>query len=118
VRPLSIWDRIVFGSIAALVGGVLGLLAAVLGAVAFDSPPAWRTVLTFSLVFFFCVGAARGPDAGFLMGEALSAIGGIGAAEAGVALGDTEGHDKPRSWRSAWLLGTWLAVVAVLTWRA
>jgi hypothetical protein len=118
VRSLSLWDRVVFGSISAIVGAVLGALAAFLAAVAFDSSPEWTRVTGFSILFFFGVGALRGPDAGFFVGQAFSAVAGIGAVEVGVASGGTEYRDEPRSWNSVWLLGVWLAVVTALAWRS
>ena len=117
MKPLSIPDRIVFGAISALIGVALGAVAALLAAVALDTSPPVRVVLIFSAAYFFCVGAVRGADAGFFVGEAMSALGAIGAAEAGMMPGNALEHDKPSAWRSIWLLGVWLLLVSFITWR-
>lgn len=75
----------------------------------------------FSVLYFFCVGAIRGPDAGFLVGEVLHAVGMAVRAEAannGVFPDQTEGEGQPRAWRSLWLVVIWLLMLAVITWHA
>jgi hypothetical protein len=117
LKSLSLWDRAVFGAISGVVGALLGLAVALLGAVAFDSAPAWRAISVFSAVYFFAMGAIRGADAGFFVGDALSAVAAVAATEVGAIPGDTERRDKPSAWGSVWSLGAWLTIVAVIAWR-
>ncbi|MDB5873639.1 MAG: hypothetical protein JWQ07_3081 [Ramlibacter sp.] len=117
MRPMSLGDRIVIGAIAGVMGAVLGLVAAFLLAFAFESPPALRPIAIFSAVFFFVIGAVRGPDAGFFVGDALSALIQIGADDHEIG-GGREGHGKPGAWSSVWLLATWGAIVLAIAWRA
>jgi hypothetical protein len=100
-----------------LSGTLIGLVVALLAAVALASPPAFLAIAIFSAAYFFCIGAVRGPDAGFFVGEALSALGVIGAAEAGAIPGEQRQDHRPSAWRSVWLLGIWLVVVVLVTWR-
>lgn len=71
-ESLTIWDRTVFGSIAAFFGAGVGVVVAV-PAMLLRDPPAYNTLIVlFSGLFVFVVGAVRGSVAGEFIGEALS----------------------------------------------
>jgi hypothetical protein len=117
LAALSVWDRIVFGALSGLVGALLGIVAGFLAAVFLDFVPFAPAAVIFSTLYFFCIGAVRGPNAGFFAGEALGVVGALGAAEAGVIPGNSLEHHQPSAWSSVWLLGVWFAIVVLLMWR-
>ena len=101
------------------IGVVLSLaLSTVLVLVLHDFPP-FAAVAIFSGLLFFCAGFIRGADAGFLVGDALSAIGVISAVETNAAdrVEELLGDDKPKAWSAVAWLTFWLLGVVLLVWR-
>lgn len=118
-RSASTWDRIVFAAIAGFFGAILGLVAGLLAAMIFGTQAGLAASVSFSVIYFSVVGAVRGPDTGFLVAEALSAIGAAirgGSASNGFIYPDPVSYG-PRAWRAVWTLVVWLCVVLVITWR-
>lgn len=115
--PLSVWDRIVFGAIAAAFGCLLGLGAALCGFFAFDGSPPVRWMVLASAVYFFAVGLVRGPEAGFLAGETLGALASVAAVEAGAVPGTFDSSQQPESWKSPALLVVWAVIMILMAWR-
>jgi ABC-type lipoprotein release transport system permease subunit len=67
----SISERILVGSVSALIGAILGLALALVVAVVWDQ---FRGIIVgVSAAYFFCVGFLKGSDAGDFAGEALGA---------------------------------------------
>jgi hypothetical protein len=118
-KPLSAWDRMVYGAIAAAFGVLLSLGACVCLLFAFSGTPPVRWIVLSSAVYFFIVGAVRGARAADLTREAATVVGGVAMAETGAIPGATGNSDSMWSaWSSPVLLCTWLALVGILTWWA
>ena len=120
VKAPSVWDRIVFGAISGVCGAILGLAAALLVAMVFRTSAGVAASVVCSTLYFFCVGFLRGPDAGFLVAEALSAAGLLVRAGTVESMGvPPEDHrDHPRNWAAPWLLLAWFVMVVLVTWRS
>jgi hypothetical protein len=116
-KPLTAWDRFIFGCISGLFGALMGLAAAIVLVLALHDITPVGSIVIFSAVYFFGVGLVRGPDAGFLAGDALTAIGVAAAVETGVAINDAPQSDQPNAWGSIWWLVIWLAGIGLLLWR-
>ena len=112
-------DRIVFGSISAAAGALLGLGAAFVAGLAIGQPPAYGPIAWFSAFYFGAVGVLRGPGAGFLAGEVLRVIWAGAQAELGRPHPSErpEQRDHPPAWHSTGLLLAWTVVVLILAWR-
>ena len=114
---LSMWDRTVYGAISSAFGCLLGLGASLCTFLVFhDCPIRWMVLV--SAVYFFFVGAVRGPDAGFVMGEALSAVTGAVASETGFVAGIQQNSQQPNSWTSPATLVAWALIMAFVAWRS
>ena len=114
---MTTWDRVVYGAIAAAFGAILGAVAAVMVAFGLHAHAIAWSIAQFSADYFFAVGFVRGPDGGFFVGDALSALAAMGAAEVGGIPSERPSAEKPDSGSSVYLLVVWLLVVAVLAWR-
>jgi hypothetical protein len=114
-------DRTAYGLISGAFGCLLGLGAALCAFFAFNhSPIGWMVLV--SGAYFSVVGALRGPDAGFVVADALSIVAGVGAAETGVVPG--AGSDslqpsshQPSSRQSPATLAGWALIMAVMAWK-
>lgn len=121
MNHVSVWERTVFGAISGLFGGILGLAAGLLAAMLFQTGAGLAAVVIFSVIYFFCIGAVRGPDAGFVAGEAFMAMSAAVrsfSASNGLIYRDPGSYDQPRAWRSVGVLVAWIGLVAVITWRS
>jgi hypothetical protein len=119
-KSFSTWDRIVYGAIAGFFGAIFGLVASLLAAMIFGTLAALSSVVIFSVIYFSLIGVVRGPDAGFLVAEALSAIGAAirgGSASNGFIYPGPVSYG-PRAWRPVWTLVVWLGLVGLITWRS
>lgn len=110
---LTLWDRIVYGGIAAMFGLTIGCGSAVL-ALRTTGHFSWN-IVRFSAVFFFLVGFVRGAFVGDFVGDALTLLFGIGAAEAGIAPSGLKG---PQGRQAIVLIVVYVAWVVVLALRA
>nr|WP_295785233.1 hypothetical protein [Rhodoferax sp.] len=110
---LTLWDRLVYGSIAAMFGLVIGCGSALLAFFAVGHS-SWNIVL-FSAVFFFLVGFVRGAFVGDFVGDTLTLLFGIGATEVDVAPTDLKG---PQGRLAIGLIVVYAACVLVLVGRA
>jgi hypothetical protein len=117
---LTSWDRVVYGVIAALFGSLLGLGAALCLFFVFYDGLSFPWMVLVSAVYFFVIGAIRGPDAGFIVGEAFSAITGVAAAEAGFAANTAPSANSQQSstWKSPVLLALWVLIMLFVAWKA
>ena len=118
LKPLTVSDRLVYGAIAAAFGVLLGLGASLCLLFAVHEGLPFRWIVLASAAYFFFVGAARGPDAAFFTGEAITAVGGVALAEAGAIPGTERNSSRWGSWSSPVLLLVWIAIVGVLAWKA
>ena len=118
-EPLTLRDRALFGALSACLGLVLGFALSIVLVLLLHGMPPMRAVVVFSGLLFFCAGFIRGADAGFFVGDALSAVGLISAVETGAAghVDGLTGDDQPKAWSSAAWLTTWLVGVVVIIWR-
>lgn len=117
-KPLTAWDRAVYGAIAAMFGALLGLGAFLCLLVVMPSAPPFKWIVVASASFFFVVGVVRGPAAADLTGEAMAAVGGVAMAEAGMAPGAGSPANNPwAKWSSPVLLVTWLVLIGLLAWQ-
>jgi hypothetical protein len=115
-NTMSGWDRTVYGLISGAFGCLLGLGASFCGFFAFGhSPFSWMILV--SAGYFFVVGALRGPDAGFVAGDAVSVVAAAAAAETGVVPGAGSNSHQPSSWQSTATLAGWALIMAVLAWN-
>jgi hypothetical protein len=118
-KPLAVWDRIVYGAIAAVFGALLGLGACLCLFVVFHGNMPVRWIVLASAVYFYVVGFVRGSNAASLTGEALTVVGGAAMAEAGAYPGNLQNSNSPwSSWSSPVLLVAWGAMVCLIAWRA
>jgi hypothetical protein len=116
-NPLSIWDRFVYGCISAAFGALFGLGAALFVFLVFHNTSPVRSLVLVSAAYFAAVGAVKGPDAGFMVGDALSAAAGAAAADAGEQLAGPSDLQQPSSWQSPALLVIWGLVMAAIAWK-
>lgn len=80
-KPISLWDRIVFGAIAALGGVLTGALVAV-GFVFCGPRESFNPLIVlFGGLYFFVIGAWRAAAAGEVAGMGLIAAAVMGSAE-------------------------------------
>jgi hypothetical protein len=117
-HAFSVWDRVVYGAISGALGSLLGLGAAMCLFVVFYDGLSFRWMGFASALYFFVVGVFRGPDAGFVVGEALSAITGVAAAEAGFIAVSNSNSQQPSIWKSPLLLGVWALLMLLVAWKA
>lgn len=118
MKPLRLSDRIVLGFVSGCIGAILGGIAAVVVAFGLRAGAIAWSILPVSGLYFFAIGPLRGPDAGYFVADALSAIGVVGASAAGGIPGESSQPDRPAAWGSTWLLVGWLVMIAILGWRA
>jgi hypothetical protein len=117
-KPLSVWDRIVYGAITAAFGALLGLGASLCLFVAFHGTTPVRWIVLSSAAYFFIVGFVRGSNAALVTGEAIAAVGGAAMAETGAYPGALQNSNSPwSSWSSPALLAAWIAIVGLIAWR-
>ena len=110
---LTLWDRLVYGCIGAMFGLVIGCGSAAL-ALFTTGHSSWN-IVPFSAVFFFLVGLVRGAFVGEFVGDTLTLLFGIGAAEASIA---PDGLKGPQGRLAIALVVVYLAGVVLLAWRA
>lgn len=115
-RPLRarLWDRLVFGAISGAFGAVFGVAAGLLAAMLFRTSAALVPVVIFSGGYFFCVGALRGADAAFVVGEGLHVAEMAVRAQARM-VPEPKNDETPGTWRAPALLVIWLAFVGTIT---
>jgi hypothetical protein len=82
MRPSTLWDRLMLGSISAVAGALLGSVLALF--VALASEQFHASMVIASTAYFFVVGFVKGAAAGDFAGEALgvtvSAVAAMGSA--------------------------------------
>lgn len=118
MKPLRLSDRIVLGFVSGCIGAILGGLAAVFVAFGLRADAIAWSIVPVSGLYFFAIGAIRGPDAGFFVGDALSVIGAASVSAAGAIPGESPHAERPSAWGSTWLLVAWLVMIAILGCRA
>lgn len=117
-KPLTFWDRTVYGAISAAFGTLLGLAACACLIFAFRSSMPIRAILFASAVYFFVVGMVRGADAAFFVVEAFTSVAGAAFAETGAIPRPGQGSDNRwAAWSSPVLLVGWIVIVGVIAWR-
>ena len=112
-QVLTLWDRLVYGCIAAMFGVIVGFVSAVLAFFAIGHSN-WN-IVPFSAVFFLGIGFLHGAFVGDFVGDALTRLFGIGAAEAGIP---PEGLKGSQGRLAVALIVAYLAGVVLLVWRA
>ena len=115
--PLTLWDRIMLGAVAGVIGAIAGALA--VGALAWSLRShhvAWAIVPASSL-YFFAVAVIRGPDAGFFLGDAISMVTQASRDDLPDPRRDPPETARHAQWSSVWILAGWLLLTAVLAWR-
>ena len=118
-KPLSAWDRTVYGAISAIFGVLFGLGSCLCIFVAFDGSPPVRWIVLTSAIYFFVVGVVRGQDAALFMGEALTTVAAAALAETGAVTGASRGSKRRfGSLSSPVLLLIWVTIIGLLAWRA
>lgn len=112
---LTLWDRLVFGCLTALVGAGLGIAIALILMLTLDGYGFSVAISGFSTAYFFAVGYIRGPSAGEFAGEAIaygaSAVAAAGDAELDPATGARTGGASHFWW---WVV--YVVVVVALAW--
>lgn len=107
-RPLTPWDRLVFGGLTALAGSVIGLVIALALMLFLDGYSFNAWVLAFSVLYFFGIGWLRGATAGEFAGEAVAV-----SASAVAAVGDAP-LDPTTSAKTGTAPSLWLWVVYLI----
>jgi hypothetical protein len=116
-KPLTFWDRLVYGSIAGVIGALLGLAASLCLLFALGSVPPVRWIVLASAAYFFGIGVVRGVVAADFTGEAVGAVAGVAMVDAGALLDPSTKSDAPwTQWSSPVLLFVWIAIVALAAW--
>ena len=115
----SLAKRIVFALIGAVVGALLGLVAACFAGELLRRPPSYESVAWFSGLFFGLIGLLRAAEARFPAAAALRLLWAFAQAQWGRphASERTEQVDQPPAWRSVGLLLAWFAGVVLLALR-
>lgn len=113
---LTLWGRLVYACMSALVGAGIGVFVSFcLMALEFTHGFS-RPILGFSVAFFFGVGFLRGRDAGDFAGEAIAA--GVSAVASSDRMPiNPHDDDAPMGGPSTlWLWACYAAGVLVLLW--
>ena len=106
-EPLTWSDRLLFGGLSAVIGGVCGFFGSVFVAMFLSVLPPMLSATLLSAGYFFCVGVLRGADAGTHVGEALSAVAALGTAKEGSQSSMPE-STRHFQWASFWVLAPWV----------
>lgn len=113
---LTPWDRLVFASLSAAIGALIGAVVALLLMFLADPVAFNSTLVLFSAAFFFVVGFARGAWAGEFVGEALAHAFSLVAAAGHVQVDPKSEARTGSPFTSTWLLLLYAAGVLVLAW--
>lgn len=112
VESLTLWDRLVYACMSALVGAGIGGLVG-FGLMFLDFTHGFsRPILAFSVAFFFGVGFLKGPAAGDFAGEAVASA----IAVAGETPINSQSDVRTGGESSLWLWACYAAGILVLVW--
>jgi len=116
VESLTLWDRLVYACMSALVGAGIGGLVGFCFMYLEYTHGFSRPILAFSVAFFFGVGFLKGPAAGDFAGEAVAYGVSAMAASSEVPMDPRNDGVRTGAASSLWLWACYAGGVLVLVW--